>query len=61
LFSPYEGVASYVYAAVGGSGKPTLTHDKIVVSPDYADAIPPTYKANIAMVKLLKPVKVDGS
>lgn len=56
--SPVEGVASYVYAAFGGSGKPTATHVQIIIHPDYDAA---TYANDIALLKLTTPAKVDGS
>lgn len=58
IFSPAEGIASYVYVALGGSNKPTLTHEKIVINPDYSAT---TYANNLAMLKLSVPVVADGS
>lgn len=58
FFSPVELEASYVYVALGGSNKPTLTHERIVIHPDYDAA---TFENNLAMLKLSKPVVADGS
>jgi hypothetical protein len=58
FYSPVEGVASYVFAALGGSGKPTIPHIQIVIHPDYDAA---TYANDLALLKLGTPAKVDGS